>query len=123
MANQTTQERYASNLSSVALGTALYRPVEFRTHSGRVGDIAFVDKMGIFQWIANAFHTEVSPSSSKLILQDLLQWNWPTLAISDPVAVDQSTCGHFKMAVGGRFKMDSHSIGLQGGGPVPPVPG
>jgi hypothetical protein len=55
----STQEKYATNLSSVALGTALYRPVQFKALSGRVGDIAFIDKEGIYQWIANAFDNEV----------------------------------------------------------------
>jgi hypothetical protein len=52
---RSTQEKYAENLGSTVLGTAVYRPVELEETSGRVGDIAFFDRNGKYQWIRNGF--------------------------------------------------------------------
>ena len=62
---KTKQERFAENLKDVNLGTALYHPVQLKEHSGRVGDIAFFNSEGKYQWLRNAFHPEVN----NLILQ------------------------------------------------------
>jgi hypothetical protein len=53
------QEKFASNLDRTPLGTAVYHPVELEMLSGRVGDIAFFDEKGKYQWIRNAFDEEV----------------------------------------------------------------
>ena len=81
----STQECFASDLAGTALGLALYAPIPFgcplestitealglsnvdrdsaidyrRLNSGKVGDIAFFDGDGKYQWIRNAFHIAV----------------------------------------------------------------
>lgn len=52
------QEDYAKNLKC-SLGTAVYLPLPLRPHSGRVGDVAFFHSDGRYEWIRNAFDTEV----------------------------------------------------------------
>ena len=62
--NHSRQDAYAANLSlSNALGTAVLNPVPLRPKSGRVGDIAFFNRDGSFEWIRNAFHSEVYPTT------------------------------------------------------------
>ena len=53
-------EEYAANLGGSALGVAVYIPVPFRDGSGRVGDIAFFDEKGVYQWLGNAFSDKVT---------------------------------------------------------------
>jgi hypothetical protein len=54
------QDAFAANLQSQCRGgTAIYHPLEFRSHSGRVGDIAFFNSQGKYMWVHNAFHTQV----------------------------------------------------------------
>jgi hypothetical protein len=57
------QEEFATNLQGKAWGgsgsTALYQPIEFLEHTGRVGDVAFFDSRGQYTWLHNAFHFEV----------------------------------------------------------------
>jgi hypothetical protein len=53
------QEAYASNLNGFGRGTAVYRPEVEPEQSGRVGDVAFFDLEGRYQWIRNAFDTGV----------------------------------------------------------------
>jgi hypothetical protein len=54
------QQAYASNLQP-GLGEAMYHPVPFQAVSGRVGDIAFINKDGGYEWIRNAFDADVIP--------------------------------------------------------------
>jgi hypothetical protein len=75
---------FASDLSGTDLGVALHAPLPFGTpippsiaesiglpnfnadatdqpcNSGKIGDIAFFDSHGKYQWVRNAFHTAVS---------------------------------------------------------------
>ena len=46
------EELGLSNVMSDAMGPS--------THSGKVGDIAFFTRDGKYQWVRNAFHTEVT---------------------------------------------------------------
>jgi len=59
MPRTSTQEKFADNLGGTPLGTAVYHPIELKRSSGRVGDIAFFDENGKYQWIRNAFDSEV----------------------------------------------------------------
>jgi hypothetical protein len=54
----TTHEVYAENLKD-GPGMAVYRPVQLRTHSGRVCDIGFFHNDGRYEWVRNAFYSEV----------------------------------------------------------------
>jgi hypothetical protein len=57
------QEEFATNLKGKAWGgsrsTALYQPIQFLEHTGRVGDVAFFDSDGQYTWLHNASHSEV----------------------------------------------------------------
>ena len=55
------QEVYALNLGGTPLGLPIYEPIPFRDgiNVGRVGDIAFFDQEGGYQWVANAFDKDV----------------------------------------------------------------
>jgi hypothetical protein len=59
------QSQYASNLTGTPMGMALYEPIPYRDNRfyGRVGDVAYFDSNGAYQWICNIFHTEVILSS------------------------------------------------------------
>ena len=59
MPRLSTQECFAANLKGINHGTAIYRPFQMNDHSGKVGDVAFLDREGTYQWIRNAFHSEV----------------------------------------------------------------
>lgn len=60
------QEGFAANLGGTALGTAVYQPIKMRDKSGRVGDVAFFNKVGKYVWLRNAFDTLVtSPLPSR----------------------------------------------------------
>jgi hypothetical protein len=52
---------YAKDLAGTPVGTAVYHPIEMRAFSARVGDIAFFDENGKYQWVCNAFHAQVHP--------------------------------------------------------------
>ena len=75
------QECFASDLAGTDLGVAIYSPLPFGSplppaiiaslgllnlntdhprNSGKVGDIAFFDQDGKYQWLRNAFHTAVT---------------------------------------------------------------
>lgn len=41
---------YAKDLAGTPVGTAVYHPIEMRAFSARVGDIAFFDENGKYQW-------------------------------------------------------------------------
>ena len=56
---RSKQEAFAADLSGTPLGTAVYHPITMREKFGRVGDIAFFDSVGKYQWLANAFDTDV----------------------------------------------------------------
>ena len=45
----------------MGFGVALYEPKVFRPEvwEGRVGDVAYFDEAGDYQWLCNAFHSEV----------------------------------------------------------------
>ena len=55
------QEVYAINLGGTPFGLPVYEPIPFRDgiKVGRVGDIAFFDQEGGYQWVTNAFDREV----------------------------------------------------------------
>ena len=55
------QEVYAINLGGTPLCLPIYEPIPFRDgiNVGRVGDIAFFDQEGGYQWVANAFDKDV----------------------------------------------------------------
>lgn len=57
----TIQDRFARNLSGSYPGLAVYNPIQLRSHSGKIGDIAFFDENGRYMWIRNAFDIEVLP--------------------------------------------------------------
>jgi hypothetical protein len=61
MRPQSKQKSYAANLRGTPLGVAVYQPIPLQneTKVGRVGDIAFFDEDGKYEWIANAFDIEV----------------------------------------------------------------
>jgi hypothetical protein len=66
------QDAYAVNLASQSRGgTAIYHPLEFRAHCGRVGDIGFFDSQGKYIWVHNAFHTEVVASAEPRLTYSL----------------------------------------------------
>ena len=56
------QATYAINLKGTPMGTAVYQPIQLHPESkvGRVGDIAFFDEEGRYEWITNAFDTKVT---------------------------------------------------------------
>lgn len=49
MSRATKQDLFAANLEGLGLGTAIYHPIQFREHSGRVGDIAPPDSEGSYK--------------------------------------------------------------------------
>jgi hypothetical protein len=53
------QEVFAQNLGGTPLGVAVYHPIPLKGNSGRVGDVAFFNGDGGYEWIANAFDTDV----------------------------------------------------------------
>jgi len=59
------QHEYAANLTGGLLGVAVYHPVAFRAETGRVGDIAFFDELGIYQWLGNAFTDKVTSQPTR----------------------------------------------------------
>ena len=61
MPPQSKQTSYAANLRRTQLGLAVYQPLPLQqeTKVGRVGDIAFFDEDGSYEWITNAFDTKV----------------------------------------------------------------
>ena len=59
-----TQASYAANLQNQGRGLAVYRPFSIEPHSNRVGDVAFFDSEGIYRWLQNAFHSDVSLDSN-----------------------------------------------------------
>jgi hypothetical protein len=61
MPRQSKQASYAANLRGTPLGTAVYQPLQMQpeTKFGRVGDVAFFDEEGKYEWITNAFDREV----------------------------------------------------------------
>ena len=61
------QEVYAANLSN-PLGVAVFNPIPFRTETGRVGDIGFFHHNGEYEWIRNAFDSEVNPSVADVLI-------------------------------------------------------
>ena len=62
MPPQSKQSSYSANLRGTPLGIALYQPLQLQpeTQVGRVGDIAFFDEDGRYEWITNAFDRDVS---------------------------------------------------------------
>jgi hypothetical protein len=60
MPRPSIQERYAKDMKEVHSGVAVYHPIKFDDHSGRVGDVAFFNHEGTYRWLRNAFHSEVS---------------------------------------------------------------
>jgi hypothetical protein len=63
------QEGFAKNLQSQSRGgIAVYHPLEFLEHSGRIGDIAFFNSQGKYIWVHNAFHTQVWPFASMALM-------------------------------------------------------
>ena len=61
MPPQSKQTSYVANLRGTPLGLAVYQPLPLQqeTKVGRVGDIAFFDDDGKYEWITNAFDTKV----------------------------------------------------------------
>ena len=61
MPSQSKQTSYAANLRGTSLGLAVYQPLPLQqdTKVGRVGDIAFFDEDGEYEWVTNAFETTV----------------------------------------------------------------
>ena len=59
MPRPSVQERFARNLEGVCPGVAIYHPIKFDEHSGRVGDVAFFEQDGTYRVLRNAFHSEV----------------------------------------------------------------
>lgn len=84
------QHSFASNLNGTPLGVALYSPLPFdsssfsevataianvsnervQRQSGKVGDIAFFNRDGKYQWVRNAFDVDVNRSFCVLIYRD-----------------------------------------------------
>lgn len=58
MSRQSKQDAFADNLRN-GLGEAFYHPVPFRASSGRVGDIAYLNQDGRYEWIRNVFDSDV----------------------------------------------------------------
>ena len=58
---RSKQAAYATDLRGTPLGLAVYQPLPLQQEEkvGRVGDIAFFDEDGKYQWIANAFDIKV----------------------------------------------------------------
>src|SRR6202035_3953714 len=102
---KTRQESFAENLKGANLGTALYHPVQLKEHSGRVGDIAFFNNEGKYQWLRNAFHTEVEPEFETNVSnsQTLRAWNWAEYTQPEENAVAECDPGHFRVALGGNI--------------------
>ena len=57
---KSDQDAFATNLQDQSRGgIAVYHPLEYLPHSGRVGDIGYFDARGNYVWIHNAFHIDV----------------------------------------------------------------
>jgi hypothetical protein len=119
---KTRQESFAENLKGANLGTALYHPVQLKEHSGRVGDIAFFNNEGKYQWLRNAFHTEVEPEFETNVSnsQTLRAWNWAEYTQPEENAVAECDPGHFRVALGGNITMTERDTGTDVDLPVLP---
>jgi len=59
MANTSFQEAYSTNLSPHGKDLPIYNPLKPRELSYTVGDIAYFTENGKYNWVANAFDTQV----------------------------------------------------------------
>ena len=71
---KSTQEKYATNLWTTSLGTAIYHPIELEENSGKVGDIAFFDENGKYQWVRNTFDSRVGITGCSRFLIGARAW-------------------------------------------------
>jgi hypothetical protein len=122
---KSDQDEFAVNLQSKAHGgIAVYHPPEFLLHSGRVGDLGYFDQRGNYEWIHNAFHTEVHIYGETSDFQDLRLHNWPILNLAEETAITETSQNHdSKIAIGGSVKMTKTHIELGGTAPVGPAAG
>ena len=93
-------------------GIAVYHPLEFLPHEGRLGDIAFFDSRGKYRWIHNAFHTQVISLDEATHIQALQDLNWPWLSIEEKDVVTESSHQSPKLAVGGSSIMTKRTLDL-----------
>lgn len=103
---KSLQDQFAQNLKGHCLDdTGLYRPLEFHPHCHRVGDIAFFDSNGKYEWIQNAFYSQVfliPVLSCQSDIQSLERLGWRRFMGDEDTIVIETSFNHAtKLAIGG----------------------
>src|SRR5216117_1343013 len=65
---RSPQDEYAENLKNNNLGLPIYRPIPCVENSGRVGDVGFFQRDGVYCCLANAFDAKVLLTYSIMLI-------------------------------------------------------
>ena len=70
---RSPQDDYAENLKNNDFGLPIYHPIPCLENSGRVGDVGFFQRDGVYCCLANAFDAQVLRISSIMLIYSIFR--------------------------------------------------